>query len=100
METYIKEGKDYIENELHYSFKSMETSTIANRLLKAFMKGFNLSKEYWQKDILDQQASINKVTYTEEEVKNIFDNYRIFRNTNACLSIYDSENWFEQNKKK
>lgn len=38
--------------------------------------------------------------YTEEEVKSIFDKFRIFRNENENLSIRDVEQWFDQHKKK
>ncbi len=55
METYIQQGKDFIENYLNYSFNSMETKTVANRLLMAFTKGFELAKTYWQKGMFTQQ---------------------------------------------
>lgn len=55
METHIQEGKDFIENELKYSFNSMETKSFANRLLRAFIKGFEISKNYWQKGMLTQE---------------------------------------------
>ena len=55
METYIQQGKDFIENELHYSFNSMETKTVAKRLLMAFTKGFELANTYWQKGMFTQQ---------------------------------------------
>ena len=40
-----------------------------------------------------------KGLYTEEEVKNMFDAYRVFRNSYTNLNIWDSEEWFERNKK-
>jgi hypothetical protein len=36
----------------------------------------------------------SKRTYTKKEVKELFDAYRIYRNTHTGLSIYDSERWF------
>jgi len=40
------------------------------------------------------------IIYIEEEVKILFDKFRIFKNENINLSIYDVEQWFDQNKKK
>ena len=52
------------------------------------------------KNLEEAKEHIQKGLYTEEEVKKLFDSYRIFRNENPNLSIHDSETWFEQNKKK
>ncbi len=122
MEKYIEQGKDFIENELYYSFNSMETKTFAKRLLKAFTKGFELAKTYWQKgmftqqqidEMLDHQVCITtaqmlgKANYSEEEVKELVRksyNYGAgqmgFYLTHNIPAVSTIDKWFEENKKK
>ena len=40
------------------------------------------------------------ILYTEEEVKDLFIRYRCFRNENPELSIWDHDQWFQENEKK
>ena len=106
METYIQQGKDFIENELHYSFNSMETKTVAKRLLMAFTKGFELAKSYWQKgmftqeqidEMLDHQVCmttaqmLEKQSYTEkrlnEFIKLHFDGQKIYTESEKLESF-------------
>lgn len=114
MEKYIEQGKDFIENELHYSFKSMETMTVAKRLLKAFMKGFEIAKEYWQKgvysqeqvdELLDQQVSITTAQmlgkfYSEEEVIELLKKFDTDPKVGYFNGDYTRNKWFGENKKK
>jgi hypothetical protein len=76
-------AKNFIENEMKFSFNSLETKTHANRMLKCVEFGAK-----WQAERM----------YSEEEVLNLIQE-AVYKKQNAWKTG-ELEGWFETNKKK
>jgi hypothetical protein len=76
-ETLEEAGKDFIENEMKYSFKSMSSRTVANRMLKCVEFGAK-----WQAERMFSEEDLQEAFYAHNQ------------------SWIDYERWFEQFKKK
>ena len=87
-ETFEEAAKDFIENTMKFSFNSLETKTLANRMLKCVEFGakWEQARSYSEKDMVE--FSKWRVTYEENNPNNV-------KHSEKLLQI-----WFEQFKKK
>jgi hypothetical protein len=84
-ETLEEAAKEFIENTIKYSFNSLETKTFANRWLKCVVFGAK-----WQAERM----------YSEEEVINLLQKYRLDLSSGKTPNLGDTTKyWFKQFKK-